>query len=421
MTLCAALVELTVCDANVRVLALSAMAGCGAAVPVPLRATLDFGNQGVGTTAMARSVTLANTGSGALAISGISATPGFGVSHNCGTSLAAGSTCTLSVTFTPTTSGAVVGSVSVGSNASGSPHAVALSGSGVTASPVLAWTPALAAIDFGTASVGGSGVQQNLTLTNQGPGSVTLQQLTLAGAQAADFAFGGASTCSSGITLATGTNCTLVVGFQPGATGARSATLHVTSSGSNPPDVTLTGTGSSTAQPSASVMPSAINFAVPKGMANAAAQELMVESAGSATLRVLALRVASGAFALETANSQPCQAAPFDLLPGQSCRVAVAWSNPGGSSETGTVEIESNATEKPLSVPVMAVRETAQSISNVGAGGCSISAQPSVTDPTLWLLVALAVSVLWQRRTPLPASPRRPIRPSSRHSHGDRP
>jgi MYXO-CTERM domain-containing protein len=385
------------------------LSGSGAAVATPAvsltPSALDFGNQAVGTTSTARTVTLANTGSAPLAISGIAATPGFGVSHNCGASVAAGANCTLSVTFTPGSSGAAVGSVSVASNAAGSPQTVSLSGSGVTASPVLAWTPALTNLDFGTATVGGSGTPQALTLANQGPGSVTLQQLTLAGAQATDFAFGAGSTCSSGATLAAGASCTLVVGFQPGAAGTRNATLQVSSSGSNPPDVTLTGTGTATVQAAASVMPSALNFAVPKGVASVAAQELMLESAGNAILRVLALRVAAGSFALEPAGSQPCQTPPFDLLPGQACKVAVAWSNPSGSSETGAVEIDSNASEKPLSVPVTAVRESASSISNVGAGGCSISERPGPADPTLWSLLALASLVLWRRRraAPLPS------------------
>jgi hypothetical protein len=54
----------------------------------------------------------------------------FGESNNCGTSLAAGASCTVSVSFAPTAAGAATGTLSVNSSAPGSPLTVALSGTG---------------------------------------------------------------------------------------------------------------------------------------------------------------------------------------------------------------------------------------------------------------------------------------------------
>jgi trimeric autotransporter adhesin len=394
---------LTIASDAINGSAVLSLAGTGVAVPTPSVAlapgSLAFGNQAAGSTSTARTVTLTNSGSGALTLAGISATAGFGVSHNCGTSVAAGANCTLSVTFTPSAIGAASGSVSVASNAIGSPHAVSLSGSGVAASPVLAWAQATTALAFADASVGASPATQSLTLVNRGPGSVTLQQLTIAGAQAADFSLAGGGSCAVNGSLAQSASCTIALAFQPGAIGARAATLQVASSGTNPPDVALSGNGSGMAQPGVSLNPSAVSFNVPAGTA-ADPQTLTLQSTGNAVLRVNALRVAAGSFTLASTAANGCNAAPFDLMPGQSCAVAVGWSNNATGTETGAVEIDTNAAATPMQVSIEAVRaEAAPEMSNVGSGGCSIARGHTLADPLLWLLAALAAGVLWRRRT----------------------
>lgn len=387
--------------------AVLSLSGSGVAAAAPAVSlapgAVDFGNQTIGVTSNARSVTLTNSGSGALSLSSISATAGFGVGHNCGASLAAGSSCTLSTTFTPAAGGATTGNISVASNAAGSPHGVTLAGTGVAASPVLVWSPATATLDFGDAGVGGAPASHSLTLLNQGPGAVTLQQFTLAGAQAADFALASASTCAVNATLSQGASCGLVLTFQPGAVGARNALLQMAASGTLPPDVALTGNATALAQPDAVVVPAALSFNAPGGV-----QTLTLQSTGSAGLQVTALRVATGSFTIAPAPANGCPATPFDLLPGQSCALSVAWSNTAPGAEAGSVEIDTSAAATPLVVPLQAMREapagldggTPTGLSNAGAGGCSIAQGDSLADPTLWLLALAAASVLaWRRRS----------------------
>jgi Abnormal spindle-like microcephaly-assoc'd, ASPM-SPD-2-Hydin len=97
-------------------------------------ANLTFGNQTVGTTSLAQPVMLTNTGTASLSISGIAASGDFAESNNCGSSVTAGSSCTISVTFTPTTTGTRPGTLSISDNGTGSPQSVVLSGMGVAAS-----------------------------------------------------------------------------------------------------------------------------------------------------------------------------------------------------------------------------------------------------------------------------------------------
>jgi hypothetical protein len=102
---------------------------------VKLSATsLAFANQTVGTTSTAQPVTLTNIGTGSLTISGIAASGDFAESNNCGASVAAGSNCTIDVTFKPIATGTRPGTLTISDNAAGSPQSVVLSGTGGAAS-----------------------------------------------------------------------------------------------------------------------------------------------------------------------------------------------------------------------------------------------------------------------------------------------
>ncbi len=92
--------------------------------------TLTFGAQNVQTTSAAQAVTLTNSGKGSLTITSIAATGDFAQTNTCGASLAAGGSCAIAVTFTPTAAGQRSGSVTIADNAAGSPHTIALAGTG---------------------------------------------------------------------------------------------------------------------------------------------------------------------------------------------------------------------------------------------------------------------------------------------------
>jgi hypothetical protein len=95
--------------------------------------SLTFASQTVGTTSAAQAITLSNGGTAALSITSIAATGDFAQTNNCGTSVAAGGSCSISVTFTPTTTGTRTGTVTVTDNATSSPQSASLTGTGATA------------------------------------------------------------------------------------------------------------------------------------------------------------------------------------------------------------------------------------------------------------------------------------------------
>jgi uncharacterized protein YjdB len=109
------------------------LTGTGTA-PVTLSpASLTFASQGIGTTSAGKSVSLKNNQTVPLTIPMISASGDFGETSTCPLSpntLAAGGTCSISVTFTPTAPNTRSGTLSISDSASTSPQTVSLSGTG---------------------------------------------------------------------------------------------------------------------------------------------------------------------------------------------------------------------------------------------------------------------------------------------------
>ena len=212
--------------------------------------SLAFGSQPVGTTSGAQTVTLTNAGSAALTINSIGlggTSPGdFAQTNACPlnpSTLAAGSSCTIGVTFSPAASGSRSATVTITDNATGSPHTVGLSGTGTTTTaPAVSLSPT--SLTFGSQQISTTSAAQAVTLTNTGNAALALSSIGFSGTNPGDFA--QTSTCPlSPSTLAAGANCTIDVTFTPTANGTRGASLTLTDNAADSPEsVALSGTGS---------------------------------------------------------------------------------------------------------------------------------------------------------------------------------
>jgi hypothetical protein len=107
--------------------------------------SLTFASQNVGTTSAAQAVTVKNTGTAAASISSITASGDFAQTNNCGSSLAAGASCTVNVTFTPTAASSRTGTLTISSNATNTPSTVSLTGTGQSSTTNLALGKAMTA------------------------------------------------------------------------------------------------------------------------------------------------------------------------------------------------------------------------------------------------------------------------------------
>ncbi|MGA2978462.1 MAG: choice-of-anchor D domain-containing protein [Terriglobales bacterium] len=195
-------------------------------------ASESFGTVVVGATSKAKAVTLTNSSTSTLNITGITTSGAFAQTNTCGSTLAAGKKCTIEVTFTPTQTGAQTGKLSVYDNATNSPQTVSLSGTGEAQ---VTLTPATAT--FATTKVGSHSSAKVFTLKNNL--NVLLNSIVIS--TTGPFSV-SSTTCGSSLT--SDASCTIDVEFTPTGVGTETGTLQVSDSGSNSPQTSsLKGTG----------------------------------------------------------------------------------------------------------------------------------------------------------------------------------
>jgi hypothetical protein len=199
---------------------------------------LTFLTQVIGTASMGKKVIFTNKGAGTLTINkiyvaGLNAGD-FSETNTCGGALAAGASCTISVTFTPTAKNTRKAVLAISDSDPASPQTIPLSGAGTV---VLLSTNKLS---FGDQPVGTSSAPQNVKLTNVGSTQLNFTGITITGTNAGDFL----QTNTCGTSIAAGASCTITVTFKPTAQGTRKATVSISDDGGGSPQrVALSGTG----------------------------------------------------------------------------------------------------------------------------------------------------------------------------------
>lgn len=205
--------------------------------------SLGFGSVVIGTTSPARNISLSNTGNATLSITSIAATGSFTQTNTCRNTVLPGKKCSIAVTFAPEVAGAATGTITITDNATNSPQAVSLAGTGVQPATLSPGT-----LNFGSRTVGTTSGHSSVTLTNNQTASLSISSIGTTG----DFA--QINTC--GNSLAPKGKCTISLTFTPTVVGSRTGTLTVTDSASNSPQTTsLSGTGTTAGLVSIAVTP----------------------------------------------------------------------------------------------------------------------------------------------------------------------
>lgn len=203
---------------------------------------LSFGTQVIQTSSAAKTLTLTNGQTKALKITSIVSGLGdFTQTNSCPLSpatLAAGASCTISVTFTPAALGSRQSTLSVSDDAAGSPHKATLSGTGIAAV-----TTSLVSLAFGNQVVGTKSASKDVSVKNNQSVPLTITSIT---ATPSDYATTTNCPLSPSTLAALGT-CKISVSFTPATTGNRSGALNIADNASNSPTVNLSGTGTSAA------------------------------------------------------------------------------------------------------------------------------------------------------------------------------
>ena len=238
--------------------------------------------------------------------------------------LAVGASCTLVVSFVPTTSGYVSGTLTVGDNtlnAPGSTQVIKLNGTGTGTSTT---PPATAQItltpttfDYGSVAVGASG-SETFTLANTGTVTANIASAAI---PAGVFSV-ASTTCTA--SLAAGASCIYVVNFAPTAAGAQSATFTVTDdAGTQTAALTGTGTTDSTTPP-----PATADFTV-----TASPSTQTVTGGNTATYTVSVASASGGTF------TQPVALTATGLPPGATVTFSPASVTPGSAGATVTMTV----------------------------------------------------------------------------------
>jgi len=276
-------------------------------------ASLTFTNQLVLSASTAQKLTLLNSGLAPLAIASIAVTGtnagDFSQTNACGSTLAAGSSCTINVIFTPTARGARTAAIVVTDNAPVPMQSATLSGVGIA--PVASVFPPT--IPFGVQAIATPSAPQTLVVSNRGDLQLVISNITIGGANATDFAF-SPGTCAAPV--ATLTICSFTVGFTPTASGARSALVSIaTNDPLNPVlAVPLTGTGTAI-----SLSPAAVAFGSQAVGTSSSSHTITITNVGPTTLNITSIALAGTNPTEFTLNSQ-CRAT---LAAGRSCTVLV--------------------------------------------------------------------------------------------------
>ncbi len=215
------------------------VSGTGLAPPTDTLSTLSvpFTPQAVNSTSAPINVMLTNSGGSALAITSIGLTAGdtadFAILSNaCGSSLGAGSTCIVSLTFTPLSINSFSATLQVVDALR--TQNVTLTGMGVAGS---AGSLTLSApLYFGAVLEGSTSPAQMVSVTNSGGSQVTIMSVAASGD------FGATNGCMA--PLNPGQGCTVSVTFTPTATGTRTGTLTIMYNAAGSPQVlSLSGIG----------------------------------------------------------------------------------------------------------------------------------------------------------------------------------
>jgi len=294
--------------------------------------SVTFPATNVGSTSAVENITVSDTGGAPVTLQTPVVTGDFGISANtCGTTLAAGVGCTVSLVFRPAASGARSGTLSVTDSVG--TQTAALSGTAT-----LPATDALApsALSFGPQILNTASATQQVMLTNSGD---TALQLISAQITSGDFTV--VNTC--GNSLNGHASCALTVAFVPKSVGAQTGVLTV-SDQYRSQTVSLNGVGVAPAGVSTSPVGGLTFGATGVGL-SAAAQTVTLTNNGGVPLTIQSVTM-TGEFAIVAGSNTCGGTVPI----GSACTIQVVFAPTAAGARTGTLTIVDSAVGSPHTV-----------------------------------------------------------------------
>jgi hypothetical protein len=274
-----------------------------------------------------QTVTLTNNGATALTIT-LTTTGDFAAS-GCTPTVAAKTSCTITVTLNPTASGTRTGTITVNyaGTASGS-LPITLTGTGIA--PAATFTPTF--LTFPAQTVGTTSAQQTVTVTSTGTSQLTISKVSITG----EF-----SQTNNVANLQSGATGSIEVQFSPLAVGTLTGSLVIIhNAATSPTTIALSGTGQA-AVPAVTASSSSLAFH------GSGTLNVTLTSTGTAPLSITNIAITGATTVFTQTNG--CGVGV--LAPNAQCTISVKCT-PGTTAATASLVITHNAAGSPLTIPL---------------------------------------------------------------------
>lgn len=294
-------------------------------------ATTSFGSIAVGTSSQSKSVTVINRGA-AFSIGSIGTSGDYLQNNNCPATLGSGQSCTINVSFRPTTSGSIPGTLAITSMDPGFDSPLTgftspLSGMGVgTVASQVALQPSRVNFKIEGAFDLFSRTRKVILSNNSATSSLTVQSVSISGPIASGSPLYRIQSTSCGGMLSPGGKCQITVAIGPpgGASilplKASGAVTVVDSDVTSPQVISL----SANLSPEVMFTPSQLQFD-PQAVGTTSAPKVVTvrNNLDLSGVSLLPLTV-SGDFSMVTAGTNPCGSKPA-LDASDSCTLGITF------------------------------------------------------------------------------------------------
>ncbi len=296
--------------------------------------SIDFGTVTVGTSGGVTTVTFTNNNtSDLISFDTIAASGDFSITNNCpmiinDLSLSDGQSCTVSVAFSPQTTGTNTGQLDFVGSDGITPFTatVALSGIGQSSQiGSLSFSPG--SVDFGSVTVGSTSSSVPVTLSNTGDASVSINTITTTAP------FAQTNDCPSDLDV--NSSCLIMVSVTPTTTGTASESLAVDATGPQGAiveNITLSVTGTA---PDLVVSDTALSFPDTTVDTSSQPQVVTVTNQGNTPLTVNSITT-EGDFS----QTNDCGTG---IAAGASCDIQVVFTPQTSGAATGALNIDTSA------------------------------------------------------------------------------
>ena len=257
--------------------------------------------------------------------------PDYTEADNCHTPIAAGGSCTFTVTFKPTIGNQQSNvQLSFTDPVSGRAYTFVFTGTGEQAIAQLA-PPAL---NFGSQPAGTVSNAQVVYLSNIGTGFLHVTSSTITGP------FQLQSTCTS---IAQYTPCQMFIAFAPASAGQQTGSLTVSTDGAVPTQ-TVSLTGTAAPANTISIAPSSVAFAAQPVGTQSTSQTIILTNTGVNAISIANIVIANSLSFVQNSN---CSGS---LAPASTCQANVIFVPDDTSLSQGALQIADNATGSPQRV-----------------------------------------------------------------------